>query len=269
MTRTRPGVAAAVVSLLLLGAACSSDDTPYLSLPDDVTAADDHDDNDDDDNDDDGVDEPTDEGDDPLLGETVHVAQAATDPLVVRTAAQASADELTTLTAADQTSGLVVCLVVQQVGDWVEVELPTGSGERTGWVARDDVTLSRHRFRLVVSLSEHTVTLYTGEVVALTAPVALGPDAPEAGDERFITELVRPPDPAGPYGPYAYGLSGSDNQLTDFTSGSGVVALHGTGDPSGLGGQVPNGSIAMGSDIVTRLADTIGLPLGTPVEIVE
>ena len=264
MTRTRPGVAAAVVSLLLLGAACSSDDTPDLSLPNDVTTADDTDDKDNE-----GDDEAPDEGDDPLLGETVHVAQAATDPLVVRTAAQASAEELTTLTAADQTSGLVVCLVVQQVGDWVEVELPTGSAERTGWVARDDVTLSRHRFRVVVSLSEHTLTLYTGEVEALTAPVAVGPDAPDAGDELFITDLVRPPDPAGLYGPYAYGLSGSDNQLADFTAGSGVVALHGTGDASGLGGPVPQGSIAMGSEIVIRLADTIGLPLGTPVEIVE
>ncbi len=265
MTRTRPGVAAAVVSLLLLGAACSSDDdTPDLSLPDDVTAADDNDDNGDtDDTDDEG------DGDDPLLGETFHVAQAATDPLVVRTAAQSSAAELTTLSAADQTSGLVVCLVVQQVGDWVEVELPTGSAERTGWVARDDVDLSRHRFRLVVSLSEHTLTLYTGEVEALTAPVALGPDAPEAGEDRYITELVRPPDPTGPYGPYAYGLSGSDNQLANFTAGSGVIAVHGTGDPAGLGAAVPYGSIAVGSDIVTRLADTIGLPLGTPVEIVE
>ena len=256
MTRTRPGVAAAVVSLLLLGAACSSDETPDLSLPDDVTATDADTDN-------------SEEASDPLLGETYHVAQAATDPLVVRSAAQSSADELATLSAAEQTSGLVICLVVQQVGDWVEVELPTGSGERTGWVARDDVAISRHRFRLVVSRSEHTLTLYTGEVVALTAPVGIGPDAPPAGEHRFITELVRPPDPVGPYGPYAYGLSGSHNQLANFTEGRGVVGLHGTGDASGLGGQVPIGSIAMGSDIVTRLADTIGLPLGTPVEIVE
>lgn len=265
MTRTRPGVAAAVVSLLLLGAACSSDDTPDLSLPDDATAAADNDDSDANTDGESSDEEST----DPLLGETIHVAQAAIDPLVVRTAAQASSEELATLTAADQTSGLVVCLVVQQVGDWVEVELPTGSVERTGWVARDDVTLSRHRFRLVVSRSEHTLTLYTGEVVALTAPVALGPDAPEVGDERFLTELIRPPDPAGVYGPYAYGLSGSDNQLANFTAASGVVALHGIGDPAGLGGEVPHGSIAVGSEIVTRLADTIGLPLGTPIEIVE
>ncbi len=256
MTRTRPGVAVVVVSLLLLGAACSSDETPDLSLPDDATSS-----GDDGANDDDAA--------DPLAGELFHVAQSANDTLVVRTSAQESADELVTLAAADETSGAIVCLVVQQVGDWVEVRLPSGPGDRTGWVARDDVTLSRHRFRIEVSLSAHTFTLYTGEIVALTAPVGIGPDAPDAGDERFIIELVQPPDPAGPYGPYAYGLSGSDNQLGKFTTGSGVVALHGTGDPTGLGGDVRYGSIAVGSDIVTRLADTIGLPLGTPIDIVE
>lgn len=257
MTRTRPGVAVAVVSLLLLGAGCSKDETPDLSLPGDATSSGDEATNEDDDT------------ADPLAGELFHVAQAAQDTLVVRSSAQESADELATLSAADATSGAIVCLVVQQVGDWVEVRLPSGPGDRTGWVARDDVTLSRHRFRIEVSLSAHTFTLYTGEIVALTAPVALGPDAPDAGDERFVIELVQPPDPAGPYGPYAYGLSGSDNELGKFTAGSGVIALHGTGDPTGLGGDVPYGSIAVGSDIVTRLADTIGLPLGTPIDIVE
>jgi lipoprotein-anchoring transpeptidase ErfK/SrfK len=155
------------------------------------------------------------------------------------------------------------------VGSWVEVQLPSGPTERTGWVARDDVTLSRHRFRIEVSLSDRTLTLYTGEVVAITAPVAVGPDAPPAGEQLFIKDLVQPPDPTGPYGTYAYGLSGSDNKRDKFMAGSGVVALHGTGDPSTLGGDASYGSIAVGSDIVARLADTIGLPLGTPVTIVE
>ncbi len=48
-----------------------------------------------------------------------------------------------------------------------------------------------------------------------------------------------------------------------------MVAVHGTGDPSGLGRDVRYGSIAVGGDIVTRLVDTIGLPLGTPVDVVE
>jgi lipoprotein-anchoring transpeptidase ErfK/SrfK len=254
MTRTRLGVAAAAVSLLLLGVACSGDDPPDLSLPNDTDSS---------------GDDTTGETTDPLLGETFHVAQAAKEPLVVRASAQESAEELVTLSAADEASGTVICLVVQQVGDWIEVQLPSGPTHRTGWVARNDVTLSRHRFHIEVSRSDRTLTLYTGEVEALTVPVALGPDAPPAGKELFIKDLVRPPDPAGPYGAYAFGLSGSDNELGDFTSGTGVVAVHGTGDPSSLGGDVPNGSIAVAPDIVARLADTIGLPLGTPVEIVD
>ena len=261
MTRLRLRVAAAAVSFLL-GVACSGDDPPDISLPDDTAPrADDTRDTDDD--------EPDDEGADPLLGETFYVAHAAEGSLVVRSSAQETARELVTLSADDEVSGQVVCLVVEQVGSWVEVRLPSGPTERTGWVARDDVVLSRHRFRIEVSLSARDLTLYTGEVVAVTAPVALGPDAPPAGEQRFIKDLVQPPDPTGPYGTYAYGLSGSDNERDKFIAGRGVVALHGTGDPSMLGGDAPSGSIAVGSDVVGRLADTIGLPLGTPITIVE
>lgn len=253
MTRVQLGVAAAAVSLLL-GVACSGEDPPEISLPNDTTSDDDDD---------------TTTEDEELLGETFYVAQAAEASLIVRSSAQESSEELTTLAAEDEVSGAVTCLVVQQVGDWVEVHLPSGPTERTGWVARDDVTLSRHRFHIEVSLTDYEMTLFTGEVEALSAPIGVGPDAPEPGDPLFIKDLVETPDPSGPYGAYAFGLSGSDNELSDFTAGSGVVALHGTADPSTLGGEVPYGSIAVSGDVVSRLADTIGLPLGTPVEIVE
>jgi lipoprotein-anchoring transpeptidase ErfK/SrfK len=256
MTHTRLGVAVGVVSLLLLGAACSSNDTPDLSLPSDATSPSD-----------DAT--STDDTTDPLEGETFHVAQATDDTLIVRASAQEDADELVTLAATDEVSGKIICLVVQQVGDWVEVHLPSGPEDRTGWIARDEVTLSRHRFRIEVSRSKHTLTLYTGEVVAFSAPVSLGPDTPPAGEHRFIKELVEPPNPAGPYRVYAYGLSGADNDLEQFTSGVGVVGIHGTADPATLGADAPTGAIGVGDDIVTRLVDTIGLPLGTPVEIVE
>jgi hypothetical protein len=255
MTCTRPGVAAALASLLLVGVACSDNEEPDLSVPSDVATRADS--------------EETEDSTDPLMGETFHVAQAVEDTLVVRTAAQDGADELMTLEAGDEVSGKIICLVSQQVGSWVEVHLPSGPADRTGWVARDDVTLSRHRFRIEVSLSSHTLTLYTGEVVALTTPVAVGPDAPPAGEELFIKDLVETPNPSSPYGAYAYGLSGSDNELDDFTTGNGVVAVHGTADPTALDGDAPYGAIAVGDDIITRFVETIGLPLGTPVDILE
>lgn len=255
MTPVRTGVAAGVVSLLLLGAACSSDDPPDLSAPSEALRT--------------GDGETTDDTTDPLLGDTFHVAQATSDHLVVRTSAQEAADELVTLAATDQVSGAIVCLVVQQAGEWLEVRLPDGPTDRNGWVARDDVTLSRHRFRLVVSRAEHTLTVYNGEIVALTAPVALGPDAPAAGSRLFVKELVQPTDPATIYGPYAYGLSGAPNDRASFDAGAGVVAVHGTAAVDLLGADAPAGSIGIGADVVTRLVDSIGLPLGTPVDVVE
>lgn len=261
MTNTRPGVAAVVVSLLL-GVACSSQDEPDLAPPIDTSTADDAEAGADDDTGDD-------DGEAPLAGETFHVAQAVDDTLVVRAAAQESSAEVTTLAAEDELSGKIICLVSQQVGQWVEVYLPTGPAGRTGWVARDDVALSRHRFRIEVSRSERTLTLYTGEVVALATPVALGPDAPEVGEQRFIKELVQPPAGAGTYGSYAYGLSGARNDLAEFTSGEGVVAVHGTADPAAVGDDAPAGAIGIEHDVLTRLVDDIGLPLGTPVDVVE
>src|SRR5262245_1696734 len=47
--------------------------------------------------------------------ETYHVAQAIGDTLVVRAAPQASADEVRTLSAADEVSGAVICLVAQEL----------------------------------------------------------------------------------------------------------------------------------------------------------
>jgi hypothetical protein len=253
MTRFRRWVAAGVVASLVLGGACSDGDEPDLSAPNDVTSSSG------------GTDDADDGAGDALRDETFHVAESLDGHLVVRDAASASAQELVTLNAAEAVSGRIVCLVVQQVGDWVEVGLPTG---RTGWVARDDVALSRHRFRIEVARGARTLTLFTGSVVALSTPVVLGPDAPAAGERRFITELVQPPDPAGVYGAYAYGLSGATNDIAAYASGQGVVAIHGVADGATLGTDTAAGSIGVAPEIMSRMADTLGLPLGTPVDIV-
>ena len=223
MTRFRRWIAAGVVASLVLGGACSDGEEPDLSAPNDVTSSSG------------GTDDADDGAGDALRDETFHVAESLDRHLVVRDAASASAQELVTLTAAEAVSGRIVCLVIQQVGDWVEVDLPTGPAGRTGWVARDDVALSRHRFRIEVARGARTLTLFTGSVVALSTPVALGPDAPAAGERRFITELVQPPDPAGVYGAYAYGLSGASNDVAAYASGQGVVAIHGVVDGTTLG----------------------------------
>jgi lipoprotein-anchoring transpeptidase ErfK/SrfK len=257
-------VAMAAAVMLLVGAACSGAEDPEIELPADggeqTTGSDAGE----------GSDEVVQgEAEAEVDSDSYVVAQAIDQTLTVRSSAQGNADELVTLSAAEEVSGRIICLVSQQIGDWVEVYLPSGVLDRTGWVERDDVTLSRHRFHIEVSLSEHTLTLYTGDDEAFTTPVGVGPDAPDAGDALFIKDLVKPPDPESPYGEYAYGLSGSANDLDAFTTGNGVVAVHGTGDPSGIGADVRYGSLAIGRDVLEEMVDAIGLPLGTPVTIRE
>jgi hypothetical protein len=175
-----------------------------------------------------------------------------------------------TVAAAQQTSGQVICVVLRQRGDeWLEVALPTAPAGHSGWVKRADVTLSRHRFRIEVSRSKHTLTLHIG-ASTVSAPVAIGTsDGPQAGTTLFITDLVRPPNRSGPYARYAYGLSGHANDLAAFQAGRGVVAIHGAGDLSTLGRDVPAGSIAVDPNFMSRMVETYGLPLGTPVDVVE
>src|SRR5262245_19542984 len=198
---------------------------------------------------------------------TFHVAQATGDTLVVRSSPREDASELRTLTAAEEVSGQVVCLVSQELGDWVSVYLPAGPADTVGWVERDDVNLSRHQYRIALDRTAHTLTVFNGDTVALTTPVAIGPDAPAAGARLFIKDLVATPDPMGPYGSYAYGLSGSFNDLAAFTAGQGVVALHGTNDPTTLGFDVDHGSVGLDPAAITSLVETVGLPLGVPVEV--
>ena len=142
MIRMRRGVAAGVVSCCCWGSACSGGDELDLSPPSDATASP----NDTDDTDASSASEaiPTSCGRDVPRrpGGRAHARRARRR--------QGGADEIGTLSAGDEVSGRVICLVVQQVGDWVDVYLPSGPGGSIGWVGRDDVTLSRHQFRIEV-----------------------------------------------------------------------------------------------------------------------
>jgi lipoprotein-anchoring transpeptidase ErfK/SrfK len=246
-------VLALVVALLALSAACASEDEePEFSAPPGTTA--------------------------PTAGTGTTVPEGDGTQLVAEVdsgevgvwASPADAEEPTrTLSASEEAAGRLVLLVKQQLGaSWVEVWLPTAPAGETGWVRRDDVAISRHRFRIDVSRSAHTLTVYAGDVNVLQTPVAIGADAPpEQSDGLYIKDLIETPNPSGRYGRYAYGLAGSDNVAAAFDAGAGVVAIHGTNDESSLGSDVSSGSLAIGSDALDRLVGSIGLPLGTPVRM--
>ncbi len=164
-----------------------------------------------------------------------------------------------------EVGGPLVFLVEEQRDEWLRVQLPVSDEDESGWVQAEQVTLSRHEYRIEVRLSEHRLEMFRGDESVFETGIAVGEDAPEPGSEFYIKELLKPPNPDSTYGEYAFGFSGFSNTLDKFTSGEDVVAIHGVDDPSVIGTDVVAGCIGMTNE---DLGELVGeLPLGTPVEL--
>jgi lipoprotein-anchoring transpeptidase ErfK/SrfK len=149
---------------------------------------------------------------------------------------------------------------------WVRVYLPNRPDGRTGWVRRRSLRLLTNPYRIVVRLHAHRLLLWKGDRIALRAQTVVGkPSTPTPRGMYFIVDLLRPPDPGGAYGPFAFNLSAHSRVLRTFAGGDGVVAIHGTNEPWLIGQSVSHGCIRVRNDVIRRLARI--LPLGTPVEI--
>jgi lipoprotein-anchoring transpeptidase ErfK/SrfK len=133
-------------------------------------------------------------------------------------------------------------------------------------VHASDVTLTQNPYRIAVSLGAHTITVTNAHDVVYTGPVAVGaPDTPTPTGSYYLYVLLKAPDPTGPYGPYAYGLSSHSDALETFAGGDAEIGIHGNDDASALGQSVSHGCIRMDNDAITDLAGK--LPLGTPVDV--
>lgn len=214
---------------------------------------------------------------------TTEPSTTTTEPAPIAEVAEATGDAIdifadaTTetpvrrLTAAEATAAPnipIVFLVKSKTEDRLEVYLPVPPAGSTGWVRIKDVSRAADPFRIEVSLADHRLRVYDRDDMVLDEPVAIGTtDRPAPGGTYYLKELLQPPDGGGPYGVYAYGISGFTTALTSFNAGQGLIGIHGTNDPSVMGQDVPLGSIRLPNESITRLVTEIGLPLGTPVEI--
>ena len=157
-------------------------------------------------------------------------------------------------------------LIVGEVGERFQVQLPIRPNGTTGWIEKRTVKTFTHNFRIQVSLNGHEIVVTNGATEILRARVGVGrAAAPTPGGTYFTTQLLKTPNPAGAYGPYAYGLSGFSETLTSFGGGEAVIGLHGTNRPDLLGGDVSSGCIRLANADITYLAGI--LPIGVPVVI--
>lgn len=155
----------------------------------------------------------------------------------------------------------------ESTSGWLRVLLPIRPNGAEGWVRRSDVRLTSHYFRIRVELGAHRLVVTERSKTILDTPVGVGTNnTPTPGGLFYTKELLRPPDPNGIYGHYAYGLSGFSNVIFEFRGGEGVLGIHGTNDPSSIGKDVSNGCLRISNEAIDLLAGV--LPLGVPVEIV-
>jgi len=161
---------------------------------------------------------------------------------------------------------LVLRVTGSAPGGRLNVQLPRRPNGSTGWVPRDQVTLSVTPWELVVHRGAHRLDVEHDDRVVATYPVGVGTSVnPTPPGTYFLSELLAVPGPPGPYGPFAFGLSAFSPTLTSFAGGAGQLGLHGTDRPDLVGTDVSHGCLRVTNDVIARLAHQV--PLGSPVRI--
>lgn len=149
---------------------------------------------------------------------------------------------------------------------WLEVMLPGRPNGARGWVRATAVDVREVTLEVRVDLAARELVLLDDGQVLWSTPTAIGtPDNPTPTGSYYVTDKLDTGETEGSYGPYAIGLSGRSEVLTEFAGGDGQIGIHGTNTPSSIGQAVSHGCLRIDNALVAELAAV--LPLGTPVTI--
>lgn len=159
--------------------------------------------------------------------------------------------------------------VVSQSDGWVQIGLDSRPNLSTGWVPQSAVTLALTAYRIEVSISRRSLTLFKNGQSVYTSPVGVGqPQWPTPMGRTFIDAVVSTPQfQEYIYGPTVVILGSHSDVFNSFDGGDGTVAIHGyPSDPSStLGVQASHGCVRANPQTINTI-DTV--PLGSPVDVV-
>lgn len=150
-------------------------------------------------------------------------------------------------------------------GGWYKIVIPIRPNQGTAWVPASSVELTQTPFRVFIDLEGRSLRVENNGATVFDAAVAIGTDEnPTPVGATYVTELIENTDPAGAYGPFAFGLALHSETLTEFAGGPGQVGVHGTNEPELIGDTVSHGCVRLTNDDIVALQG-LGLPLGVPV----
>lgn len=173
---------------------------------------------------------------------------------------------ITTVKDTTELGSRTTMLVSGAQDDWVKVDLPVRPNGSTGWIRKSHVELRTNTVAITVDRASHQlVVTRDGEVVAQSEVAVGSAENPTPAGSFYVTDLVDTGNAGGSYGPYALGLSGHSETLSEFAGGDGQLGIHGTNDPSSIGRSVSHGCVRVPNDVIRQLKDLV--PLGTPVTV--
>jgi hypothetical protein len=140
---------------------------------------------------------------------------------------------------------------------WHEVMLPVRPNGTTGWIPANAVSLRRSDYRIRIDVDRYRLELFDRCDRLASYRMGIGTqDTPTPRGTFFLNSLLKPPQEGTVYGALAFGLSAYSDVITDW-EGGGIVGLHGTNDPSSLGGEVSHGCIRMENSAIREIARTV------------
>lgn len=160
----------------------------------------------------------------------------------------------------------VLTVLEGPTGGWARVMLPGRPNGSEGWVRSDDMVAFVVQGRVVIDLSDRTLTYEVGDSEVVATSVGVGSEShPTPTGTFYVTDSVTLADPNSPWGPHALGLSARSDTITDYNGGDGIIGIHGTDSPRSIGQAASLGCVRVPNDVITRLHELVGI--GTPVEI--
>jgi hypothetical protein len=149
---------------------------------------------------------------------------------------------------------------------WGRVVLPLKPNGRTGWINLHGLHTVHTSTWIRVSLHDRRIWLMRGSRPLASFSAAIGAATTPTPAGRFsVTDSLATGDPSGPFGWYAFGLSGHQPHLPANWSGGDQLAIHGTDDPASIGTAASHGCLRVSPQALARLRRAVHL--GTPVVI--
>ncbi len=151
-------------------------------------------------------------------------------------------------------------------GAWGQVWVPWEQGRRRGWVDLRGSATTEADVVVHISLSRRELSLVRGGSTEWTVPAGIGGAASPTPPGRYwVTDMVATGNPTGPFGHYAFGISGLQDRLPPGWTGGDQLAVHGTNEPHTIGHAASAGCVRLTAEALDRMREDV--QLGTPVII--